>query len=822
MFVAHSLAFALGAIVLQFVAELPTPECLLAGALAAVVAALLAVRAHAGPVVGSAASGSWLAGSGRGALQVLLTFAIGFAWAGWRASERYSAWLPAQAEDVDLLIDGAVTDLPQPFDGGVRFAFDLEAASRPVLKPGGRILLTWREATRAGALPPDAVRSGERWRFAVRLRRPHASLNPYGFDYEAALLERGVVATGAVRPHAMAPAVRLAPSARGLGAAIDRARSAIRERLRAALPEAPWRGVVIALAIGDQAAIPQAQWRVFNRTGISHLISISGLHVTMLGALAGAAAAFLWRRTPRLALWIPVPKLAAIVGVIAASAYCALAGFGIPAQRTVCMLAVAALGRCLDREPSPARVLSLALVVIVAIDPWAGLTAGYWLSFGAVAMLFHAGSGANPESSLRAWLRAQAVVTIGLAPLTLALFGQVSLVGPIVNAVAIPLVSMVVAPLSLIAAVSPVDWPARLAHALLALGMPMVEWMAALPQAAWSAPAAPPWTIVLASAGAAWLLAPFAVRWRGLSVLLFAPLFLVQPGAVAQGSARLDVLDVGQGLAVVIRTARHTVLFDTGPRLGAAGDAGERVVLPFLRALGRPSLDALVISHADADHAGGARSVLAGLPVDTVWMPAGVELRGRATVTATPGAAADKPPPARQNCMRGAGWTFDGVQFSFLHPSPGLVPRRGRSNRASCVLRVAVAGHAVLLAADIDGQAEASLVRAAAESGEPALAADVLLVPHHGSQGSSSEAFIDAVHPRVAVVSAGYRNRFGHPRARIIERYVSRQIVFLRTDLDGAIGIDLDAQGARARSLRDLHRRYFRNPARLTAGAGAP
>ncbi len=820
MFVAHSIAFVLGAIVLQSVAVLPPREGLLAGGVAALLASVLLARSRAlSPAVATAGQGRFagaLDAFSRGggvALGVCLTVAIGFSWAGWRAVERHSAWLPLAAEDVDLVIDGVVTDLPQPFDGGVRFAFDLESSSRWVLAPGSRMILTWREAARAGIDHPDVLRSGERWRFAVRLRRPHASLNPYGFDYEAALLERGVVATGTVRAHAMAPALRLAVPGRGLRALVDRARSAIRDRLRAALPEAPWRGVVIALAIGDQAAIPQAQWRMFNRTGISHLISISGLHVTMLGALAGTAAAAVWRRVPRLPLWLPVPKLAALVSVIAATVYCALAGFGIPAQRTVCMLAVAALGRCLDREPSAPRVLALALIVIVAIDPWAPLTAGFWLSFGAVAMLFHAGSAQGLESSVRAWLRAQGVVTIGLAPLTLALFGQVSLVGPIVNAVAIPVVSMVVAPLSLLAAVSPMDGPARLAHAILALGMPMVEWLAALPLAAWSAQVAAPWTIVLASAGAAWLLAPFPVRARWASPALFVPLFLVHPDSVAEGQARLDVLDVGQGLSVVIRTHRHTVVFDAGPRLGTAGDAGERVVLPFLRAVGRSSLDAVVISHPDADHAGGARSLLAGLPVDTLWMPSGTALRS--------GAGSTVVEPARESCERGRGWEMDGVQFTFVHPGAGRVTRRGRTNRTSCVLKVTVGGHAVLLAADIDRLAEASLV--AAERGAPVsmLAADVLLVPHHGSQSSSSDAFIDAVHPTVAIVSAGYRNRFGHPRRRVIERYTARNIAFLRTDLGGAVRIDLDAAGARASAWRESHPRYYRSLPGLTEGRTA-
>ena len=805
MIIIVSTAFALGTLLLQFVADLPGRAELAAGSAASTICALLLGRADlwqcGGRFIPRVAAGS-------------LALVLGFAWAGWRASERQAHQLIPEHEEVDLVLIGAVTDLPQISASAQYFAFDIESSMAAELSPGSRVLLTWRPDPRGAASGGwQTVRTGERWRFPVRLRRPRANLNPHGFDYEAALLERGIAATGQVRPRAMLRPERLRPDAQTLTASIDRLRSGIRDRFAVALPEAPYRGVLVALAIGDQAAVPAAQWREFNRTGISHLMSISGLHITMLASLAALLVTRLGGWIPGLPLLWPLGRLAPVAGALAAAAYCVIAGLGVPAQRTLYMLLAGTLAQMLDRPPAPARALALALVLVVLIDPWATLSAGFWLSFGAVALLFHAGSVAGGEPFVRAWLRTQAVVTVGLAPLTLAIFGQVSLIGPLMNLIAIPLVSGLITPLSLIAAAAPFDAPARLAHSLLALTLPIVNAAAALPHAAWVQHTPAPWTIVLAVIASAWLLAPWPVRARGAALLLFVPMLVVLPDRVAADSARIDVLDVGQGLAVVIRTAHHTVLFDTGPP-GGSSDAGQRIVLPFLLSVGRRRVDDLVISHPDADHAGGAGSLLAQLPVSALWLP-------RAALLPPSLERAREMPAVRERhaCETGSRWTLDGVRFEFVHPGPDMPLPNRHANRASCVLRVAAGDHAMLLTGDIDRVGEAWMI---AHRGASALHADVVLVPHHGSRGSSSAAFIQAVHPRFAVASAGYRNRYGHPRSEVIERYERAGAAVYRTDRDGALRIDLSAGGVRLAGLRESHPRYYRSRAALTGRMISP
>ncbi len=422
--------------------------------------------------------------------------------------------------------------------------------------------------------------AGERWRLDVRLKRPHGTVNPHGFDVEAWLLENGLRATGYVRDDVRN--ARIDAFAGRPGDYVERARTAVRDRIVAALGDAPYAGVVVALAIGEERAIPDAQWRVFSRTGITHLISISGLHVTVFAALAGGLGFALARRSVRLTSRLPARKIAAIVGVLAATLYVLLAGAQVPAVRTLLMLQVAALGLWLAR-PGTARIVWLwALVAVLLWDPWAGFSPGFWLSFGAVGLLLYAHAGrlvpptastrtARAFGALRAAARTQALVTIGLVPGTLAIFQQVSLVSPIANAIAIPVVTFLVVPLALAGIVLPFDFPWQAAHAVFAALMVALDALARAPAAVWQQHAPPAWAIAAALAGIAWLAAPRGVPGRFLGLLALLPLFAVAPDAPAPGTFRLIVLDVGQGLAVVVATHRHALLYDTGPALSRGG-----------------------------------------------------------------------------------------------------------------------------------------------------------------------------------------------------------------------------------------------------------
>jgi len=716
-------------------------------------------------------------------------FLLGFAWAGLAADWRLADSLAPQWERQDIRVTGVIASLPQAFERGLRFDFDVEDAA-PQVSPKS-IALSWYGGYGADVQPPPEMHAGERWTLTVRLRRPHGNANPHGFDYEALLLERGIRATGAVRP---GPAQRLGEMVWTPGYAVERLREHLRERFWDLLPDHRYAGVMIALALGEQNAIPREDWQLFARTGVSHLMSISGLHITMIAGLVAALVLGIWRRIPSLVLRLPARKAAAAAGMLAALAYCLLAGMGVPAQRTLVMLSVVALALWFDRLSRGARVLGIALVAVTLLDPWAVLSAGFWLSFGAVALIFFVGQGRlRPSHWLGEWGRVQWAVTVGLTPLLLALFGQVSLVSPLANAIAIPLVSFVITPLALLGILFPVALPLELGHWIVEWLMAFLHALDALPLAVWRQHAPPSWSVPFAVLGIAWILLPrgFPARWIGAFLLL--PLFFVEPPRPAEGEARITVLDVGQGLAVLVETRSHAMLYDAGPQYGPEADAGGRVIVPYLFASGIGRLDAMIVTHNDLDHSGGALSVLDALPVDAVLSSLEKDnpIRDRASV--------------HQRCLAGQRWNWDGVALEMLHPSAADYAGGGRINDLSCVLRVVTAKDSVLLTGDIEKGGEAALL--ARQAG--GLGAAVLIAPHHGSRTSSTPAFIAAVQPATTVFTTGYLNRFGHPRPDVVARYVAAGSSVMRTDETGAVIVLVADDGIRIEQWRTTHARYW-------------
>ncbi len=771
-------AFALGVWALQSQAQLPPPGWL----------------AGLAPVAAACAYAATRRALPRGAARALglaSAAAIGFAWAATLAHVRMADALDPALEGTDVVVTGVVSGLPQVLERGARFDFDVE--SGPAGVPS-HLLLSWYNGLAPEefqALAP--VRAGERWRYTVRLRRPQGNANPHGFDYEAWLLERGVRATGYVVPRGENE--RLAAMVQRPSYWIERLRESVRGHFWDALAEERYGGVLVALAIGDQRAIEPDEWQVFARTGVSHLMSISGLHITMVAGLFASLVLWLWRSSERLTLALPAQKAAAVAGFVAALGYCLMSGFAVPAQRTLYMVGVVALALWLGRVTSASRVLAIALGVVLIADPWAVLSAGFWLSFGAVAVIFYVVTGRTSRPGwLAQWGAVQWAVTLGLAPITLVLFQQVSLVSPIANAVAIPLVSLVITPLALVGAVFPFDFPLHFAHWLLEWLMRLLVWLSGIGGAVWRQHAPVAWTVPLAMLGVAWLLLPrgFPARWLGVPLAL--PLFAVAPAGPAPGELWLTVLDVGQGLAVLARTHDHALLYDAGPRFNAASDSGSRVIAPFLRSEGVADLDALVVSHDDKDHAGGARSILTGMPVRLMWssLPNEDPLLALA--------------PLRLPCRAGIAWRWDGVDFRFLHPTgEWLADPFLPANRHSCVLRIDSAGGSALLAGDIDRASERDLLARV----PGLLRADALLVPHHGSSTSSTPEFVRAVAPRYAVFAVGYRNRFGHPRGEVVQRYADAGSAILRTDRSGAVTIRFGAGGPALEEERIAARRYW-------------
>lgn len=479
---------------------------------------------------------------------LLAAFALGlgFYHAAWLAQQRLAVSLPEQWQGRDIRVIGVVADLPRNHEHGQRFSFDVETTLTPQLDVPVHIYLS----TYAGRLSrPPELHAGERWRLTLRLKQPHGSSNPHGFDFEAWALENDLRATGYVNNNA--DNLRLAGLAEGFKYRIASWREKVRDRFSATLGSAPYAGVLSALAVGDQGSIPQAQWQVFTRTGVNHLMSISGLHITMLAGLGYALCYWLWRRSARLTLLLPARKAASLAALLTASGYALLSGFGVPAQRTVYMVAAVTVALWLNRNFSLGQILAIAMLGVLVPDPWAVLSPGFWLSFGAVALILYVTAyRLRPAHWLVEYGKVQWAMTIGLVPLLLALFQQVSLVSPLANAFAIPLVSLVVVPLTLSGAVIPWDVPLWLAHEVMGWTMAVLEWLNRLPQAVWTQHAPPAWSIVAGMLGALLILLPrgFPARWLGMLLLL--PMFLNTPQPPAPDSLRLVIFDVGQGLAV--------------------------------------------------------------------------------------------------------------------------------------------------------------------------------------------------------------------------------------------------------------------------------
>ena len=769
-----------------------------------------------------------------GAIATLLWAAVAaFALCGLRASAFAGQGLPAAMEGQDVRITAVVAAMPQRTEAGVRLRLQVESADWALATPDASRARAHERPDTAPQVPPlidvswyggvlrDAqglvdlqrqppeLRAGERWRMTVRLKAPHGLRNPHGFDYELWLWEQGVQATGYVRAGPKdQPPERLGTTWQH---PVEQWRQSVRDAIFQRLTSSPAlgedasaarvAGVVAALVTGDQRAIDRADWDIFRATGVAHLMSISGLHITLFAWLAAALVRLLWRRSARLCLAVPAPTAALVCGVLLAGGYALFSGWGVPAQRTVTMLAVvAALQLSGRRWPWP-QVWLLACAAVVLTDPWALWQAGFWLSFVAVGVLFATDSvaaGAYPKSArghFYALLREQWVVTLALTPLTLLLFGQVSLVGFAANLLAIPWVTLVVTPLALAGVVWAPLWSlAAWALQPLAAGL---QWLAGWPWAVVFLPAAPLWAGVLALLGGGLLAMRLPWQLRLWSVPLLVPLLCWQAPRPAPGQFELLAPDIGQGNAVLVRTATRTLLYDAGPRFSRESDAGHRVLVPLLRALGE-RVDVLMLSHRDADHTGGAAAVLAQQPGAALTGSIEAEHALQALRPATP-------------CVAGQRWVWDGVAFEVLHPTGAEPDHPARPNTASCVLRVASAegGPHAQAVALLVGDIEAAQEQALLARSNP-VKADVLLVPHHGSKTSSSPAFLDAVQPRTALVQAGYRNRFGHPAPEVLQRYAQRQVPVVESARCGAATWS-SARPDVVECERDKGRRYWQH-----------
>ncbi|SEI14696.1 competence protein ComEC [Pseudomonas asplenii] len=677
-------------------------------------------------------------------------FLFGFSWACLQAHWALADRLAPELEGQTLWLEGRVVGLPEN-DGAVqRFVLEGATSRRAALPP--RLRLAWY-----GGAP---VSGGERWRLAVKLKSPSGLLNPHGFDREAWLLAQRIGATGTVK------------DGRLLVASPGSWRDGIRQRLREV---DAWgqSATLVALVLGDGSGLAAETWRILQDTGTVHLLVISGQHIGLFAALvyalvAGLARYGLW---PRQQPWLP---WACGLAFTAALAYGLLAGFGIPVRRACAMIGLVLLWRLRYRHLGVAWPLLLALNLVLLFEPLASLLAGFWLSFAAVAVLIFCFAGRLGRWSVwQTWTRAQWTIALGLLPWLLALGLPISLSGPWVNLVAVPWISLLVLPLALLGTLTlPLPWVGEsllwLAGGLLEIlfqGLARVAtWVPA-----WLPETLAPWAWGLSSLGVLLLLLPAGVPLRPLGWPLVAWVVFSPLSRVPEGHAEIWQLDVGQGLAILVRTRHHSLLYDAGPRFGDF-DLGQRVVLPSLRKLGVRELDLMLISHADADHAGGALAILNGLPVTSVMS----------------GDARGLPAQLRAGgCPNDERWQWDGVSFALWQWTDAQ-----DSNQRSCVLQIEAHGERLLLTGDIDIQAEQALL-----ASPLAVSTDWLQAPHHGSRSSSSMAFLQRLKPKAVLISRGRGNSFGHPHPQVMARYQALGMTVHDSAEEGAVRLVLGTFG---------------------------
>lgn len=691
---------------------------------------------------------------------------LGFFWALIHAYINLYPALDKSIEGIDIEVSGQVVSIPNIKGRSTRFEFSIHEASltangKSVQTPK-KVRLNWY-----GNIP--AIQLGEEWQLRIRLKRPWGYANPGGFDYEKWLFEQGIRATGYVRSKGKNERIRET----SLFNPDYYLRASLNQKLEQTKSKSA--AVIKALVLGERGEMDSKRWQVLTQTGTNHLLAISGLHVGIVSGFVYFIVLFLWRRSERLCLKVAAQRIAALAGISAAVFYAMLAGFSIPTQRAMVMAAVVFLSVYSMQSLRPWNILSLALLCVLILDPFSVLSPGFWLSFLAVAIILFSLKGKSSKQKnqvnqvkqgkqdKKAWwiglVKIQFVLSLGLLPLTLLFFQQASIVSPIANFFAVPWVSFLVVPMTLIGALLMLvsetlgGWILHISHLLLEVFWGVLNYLHTLPFSSLHH-AIPAWAIIPALFGILLLLSAKAFPSRWLSVVLLSPLVFSQPTSLDKNDLTVTTLDVGQGLAVVIETGEKVLLFDTGPKFSSSFNAGEAVIVPYLRQRGIRKIDTLVVSHGDKDHAGGLEGILLNMPVDKL-ISSNID---------------DYQHSQRSVCRAGLEWQWNSVQFQFLHPPADLSKEKFKKlskNNSSCVLLLTHASGSVLLTGDIEKKIEKRLIAKQRDL----LDVDVLIAPHHGSKSSSSRGFIQASSPKYVVFATGYRNPYGFPDEKVVSRY---------------------------------------------------
>ena len=705
-----------------------------------------------------------------------LFFVMGVLWALLFAMTRLADRLPESLEGIDIHIKGIIVDLPEQDERRTRFDFIVTESAQ---KLPSKLRLSWY-------YPDQPIKAGQHWSFAVKLKRPHGNMNPGGFDYERWLFTEGIGATGYVRPSPKP--VLLGRDSVWTSIAVWR--QTITDRLSYILSDKRNVELIRALTIGDGSSITQHQWDVFRRTGTIHLVVISGSHVGLVAGLVYFLVLKFWAWTGLLS-WSP-QRVAAVSAMLAAVFYAGLAGFSVPAQRAVIMLAIVLVAIILQRNTRPLNTLAVALFAVLAFDPLAVLAAGFWLSFLAVSVIVYVISGRLGKSAyFLEVMKINWATSLALSPLLLFFFQQVSLISPLANFIAVPVISLLAVPLSLLAVLVMFVSPLLASKLFMMVDIILqgLWWLlvrlAELPFATISHGQPSIWALMFAIPGILLLLAPAGIPARWLSLVMFLPLIFIAPNKPDPGHIKMTLMDVGQGLSAVVQTSNHWLVYDTGAKFSAESDMGQSVLLPFLRLQGASKVDKLIISHGDNDHIGGAESLMRGIPAEQL-------------LTSVPQQLSEYSPDM---CVAGQSWMWDKVRFTLLSPQHRFVSE----NDNSCVLKIQSEQGAVLLTGDIEALAESWLIETYGDN----LKANVLIAPHHGSKTSSTIKFLQAIQPQYVLIPAGYRNQFGHPDSDVLFRYEQIKAKWLISADLGAITINVKNGTWAVQSMRDTESKYW-------------
>ena len=725
---------------------------------------------------------------------LLITFFIacflGFSWALIVAHYRLYHSLPIALEGQTLIAKGMVASIPENHPHQLRFDFLIKELTTKILihYPLKVRLSSYRY--RNSNNPPQ-IKKGDIWQFAIRLKRPRAFWSEGSFDYQAALFQQNIQATGYIVNRIPAHLIKTSNAYYF----IDHLRERLTRNIEKSLKNYSLVGLISALSTGVRYEITDAQWQVMRGTGTNHLFAISGLHLAFIVGIIYFITRFFWCRIPNAALIIPASQVAAALTVLFALFYAALAGFALPIQRALLMLLIFLGASLLRRNLASGYTLHCTLLIILVYSPFSILSASFWLSFMAVAFIFYSTLGRlKPMKVWQVWGKTQLSVGLGLIPISLLFFQQISWISFLANIIAIPSIGFIILPLTLLGSFTTLlisSWGNALlilAEQLLELLWQLLSVLSTLQWAQYTAFIAAPWILVSSLLGVLLLLAPQGFPMRFLSVIYLLPLFFYKPVGPKSGEIWFGLLDVGQGLATVIRTQHHTLVYDTGP--SRTFDAGRAVLLPYLQKLGIQKLDMLIVSHGDNDHIGGAKSLLEQIPVINI-------------VTSIPQKFLPRP---ADFCREKTYWEWDKVKFEIMYPVSNDIYL---GNDSSCVLKVGNYRHSILLTGDIESSAENSLVK---HSGDR-LASSILVVPHHGSKTSSSIEFLNQVKPRIALFPTGYRNQFKFPHKIVLKRYQRLKSTIYDTAVDGTITLKLNPNSSHIQieTYRQKYHRFWQD-----------